>query len=1047
MIRDSREDSRTYVRHAALAEAVASARRRGMSFDADSFARRYELDPSDVRNQVELLETLDELGSDSRAASAIVDGESSIGALDDRGPATRTLGDFRLLRRIGSGGMGVVYEAEQISLARRVALKVLPNASTLDPRRIERFQREARAAASLDHPHLVPVHAVGLDDGVYYYAMRFVDGETLAARIARLPRSAAHDAEHIREGVRLAGQAAQALAHAHERGVIHRDIKPSNLLFDENDDLRVADFGLAALDEDSGATRTGDVLGSVPYLSPELAAGRRDVDARTDLYSLAATLYEWLTLRPVFDGAERAETIRAILSKEPRSLRRLNPAVPRPLETIVERAMAKRPADRYASMRDLAWDLERFLAGESIVARRPSVGERLARIADRHRTAVAFGVVGLVVAIVVLAVGNTALRRASERADRERDRAQAHARRARDVIDGLLTRVATERLAETPHAMELRREMLEDALRYYEGFVEDAGDDAALAREASLARGRVGKIYEALGRFDEAATAYRESIEEHDRLLLTADADCAAGLRQELARAWNNLGVICLRSSRDAEAVAAYRRSIEIKRDLVASDPGRSEFRVELARSLSNLAMSLGRVGDHAAAAACAREALDVKEHLVAEFPDSGEFRDELAMAYCGVARDAENRGELDVAREEYSRAIEQLETAIDQGYASRSTRASLYGSIGLRGTCAAKTADWPAARRDFDAAVAGLAAIHADHPTVLEHRADLSLFLSNRGLLALQLGDIADARSFVERALAHREAILEARPDAPTRMRDVAESLHHSADILSATWQFDEADARYRRANELRSSAVSAAPDDLRFRQDLAAGHASRAALAERRNDRELARAEWESSVEGFRKLRVAAPANMEIVESFAVALHGVVRVAFAEGRFAAAKTALREALAMREQLAERFPEDPRRRRALADVENDLAWFLVFGAERTRADAEEALVLARRAVDHAPEVPAYKNPIGVAHCRLGDWQAAVGALEQSVEARAGGDANDWAFLALAYANLGRVDDARLWRDRAQEAADAPAQHPPWILEALDACDHVLSGR
>ncbi len=1047
MIRDSRDDDRSYARHAALAEAVASARRRGTSFDVDAFAQRHALEPVDVRRQVEMLEALDELGSDSRSASAIVDGGSLPGhASEPCDSATRTLGDYRLLRRIGSGGMGVVYEAEQLSLARRVALKVLPHASTLDPRRIERFRREARAAASLDHPHVVPVHAVGFDEGVHYYAMRYVEGETLAVRMARTVRSAASSPEHVRAGVRFAGQAAHALAHAHERGVVHRDVKPSNLLLDEDDTLRVADFGLAALEDDSSATRTGDVLGSVPYLSPELAAGRRDVDARTDVYSLGATLYEWLTLEPVFQGRDRAETIRAIAAKEPRSIRRLNPGVSRPLATIVARAMAKRPADRYASMRELAADLDRFLAGEAIVARPLAFSERLVRVADRHRIAVGVGLLALVIAMAALVFGNAALRRESQRADRERDRAEAHARRARDVVDGLLTRVATDRLADTPHSIELRRELLEDALRYYEGFVIDASDDPEVAREASLARGRVGKIYEALDRFDEAADAYRQSIAEHERLLSMANPETAPRLTQELARAWNNLGVIRLRSSDAEGAIAAYRCSVELKRGLVEADPTRLELRIELARSLSNLAVARERTGDSSVAAKIAREALELKERLVAESPESGELRDELAMAYSNRARDAENRGRPDAARTEYTRAIEQLRLAIDQGHAPLATRAALYGSIGLRGTCAAKAADWPSARSDFDAAIEGFTAIHADHPTIFEHRADLALFLSNRGLLALQLGDLVVARSFVERALGHRTAILDARPDAPSRMRDAAESLHHMADILAVTWQFDEADTHYRRANELRADAVRVAPGVLRFRHDLATGRAARAALAERRGNRELARDEWEASATQFEELRSVARENVEIAESFAIALHGVVRAAFDEGRFRDAKTALRKALAIREELFDQFPDDVRRR-ALADIENDLAWFLVFEAERTRGDAEEALALSRRAVEHAPEVGAYRNTLGVAHCRLENWGAAVEALARSVEARSGGDVNDWSFLALAHAHLGEVDAARRWLDRAHEAAGDLSQEPAWIVEALEACERVLSAR
>jgi eukaryotic-like serine/threonine-protein kinase len=359
------------------------------------------------------------------------------------------LGDFRLIREIGRGGMGVVYEAEQMSLGRRVALKVLPSAAALDPRQLQRFQVEAQAIALLRHEHIVPVYGVGSDQGTHYFAMQLIDGFPLTQIIHDLkakqsgqadsraempqtgevarsgsdkpgpPRSAVGSAmvrARCRDAARLGLQAAEALDHAHQLGVIHRDIKPSNLLIDSRGTLWVADFGLARLpQEEHDLTRTGDLLGTLRYMSPEqLRAERGGVDCSTDLYSLGVTLYELVTLRPAFDAGDRQELVRRILHDEPIPPRRINASIPRDLETIILKAMEKEASARYGSARDLAEDLKHFLADEPVLARRPGVVERSIKWVRRHRTMVITSTAAL---IVTLAITSLVLWQAKRRTD------------------------------------------------------------------------------------------------------------------------------------------------------------------------------------------------------------------------------------------------------------------------------------------------------------------------------------------------------------------------------------------------------------------------------------------------------------------------------------------------------------------------------------------------------------------------------------------------------------------------------------------------------
>jgi serine/threonine protein kinase/Flp pilus assembly protein TadD len=392
-------------------------------------------------------------------------------------PDSCLLGDYRLVREIGRGGMGVVYEAEQVSLGRRVALKVLPFAAALDGKQLQRFKTEAQAAAHLHHQHIVPVHAVGCERGVHYYAMQLIDGRTLAAvvgeqrRLAGLdpdprasdgeatglftpstpgpktdapgetatfavappppsggaPPSSARSPEYFRTAARLAVQAAQALEHAHQLGVIHRDVKPANLIVDALGHLWVTDFGLAQMQSDARLTRTGDVVGTLRYMSPEQAlAQRTGIDHRTDVYSLGATLYELLTLEPVFPGNDRQELLRQIAFEEPRPPQRLNRAVPADLATVCLKALAKNADERYATAQELADDLGRYLEDRPIRARRPTAAQRLRKWARRHRAVVSTAAVALVVLVVALAgVGGWSLHALGEQ---ERERAQQEQR-------------------------------------------------------------------------------------------------------------------------------------------------------------------------------------------------------------------------------------------------------------------------------------------------------------------------------------------------------------------------------------------------------------------------------------------------------------------------------------------------------------------------------------------------------------------------------------------------------------------------------------------
>jgi serine/threonine protein kinase/Flp pilus assembly protein TadD len=464
---------------AVVVEEYLAALEAGQKPDPAEFVARYPDIANELGKCLDGLELVHRVGPQLTSAT-----HSPNVVVADPAGTVATLGDFRIVREIGRGGMGVVYEAEQLSIGRRVALKVLPFAAMLDKQQLNRFKNEARAAGTLDHPNIVAIHSVGVERSVHFYAMQLVEGESLAQVIARLreeleasseereaadkfcrdaevrrsgarpaeempnadcglrnedveatvahnsarriphsafdtqpiaalstiraPRSsplAPHPSEYFRSIARLGVQAAEALDHAHQNGILHRDVKPANLLVDDAGKLWVTDFGLARLETDAGMTMTGDLIGTLRYMSPEQALAKRVVvDHRSDVYSLGATLYELLTLQPPFDGEDRQELLRKIAFEEPKAPRHVNARIPQDLETIVLKAIEKNPTQRYATAAELAADLRRYLDHEPIKAKPLGWRGRAVKWARRHPVGVRAAVASISAAAVIIAI-------------------------------------------------------------------------------------------------------------------------------------------------------------------------------------------------------------------------------------------------------------------------------------------------------------------------------------------------------------------------------------------------------------------------------------------------------------------------------------------------------------------------------------------------------------------------------------------------------------------------------------------------------------------
>jgi len=500
---------------------------------------------------------------------------------------TGKLGDFRLVRELGQGGMGIVYEAEQISLARRVALKILPVNTGLHGKQLARFQIEAQVAAVLNHPHIVPIFAVGYDQGVHYHAMRLIEGPSVAELLReRTQRHGRGAAFNPCDAAKMALQAAGALEHAHSLGILHRDIKPGNLLLDQRGHLWVSDFGLAHLQGVSDLTLTGDMLGTLKYMSPEQAAGGRTIDPRTDVYALGATLYELLTGVPAFDAADRQELLRQIAFDEPLPLNQRDANIPRDLATIVIKAMAKEPAHRYGSAGDLCEDLGRFLTDRPILARRPSLAEKVSRWSRRHHRVMVASAVLLALIALSLVGGMAVLWNEQQRSKAALSTAQEARHREREALrftfaasDQIASRALALVAAPDSKLSKQDRDFCRGAMEYYQQIAGRYRADSEMRRIAAAADHRVGFIRMIL---DEpgASDAYQRSLALYETLLAGSPRD--PGLRTELTLLLYDQSLLLRKTKRLPETVDCLRRVLLLQQGMVKDFPAATPCLISL---------------------------------------------------------------------------------------------------------------------------------------------------------------------------------------------------------------------------------------------------------------------------------------------------------------------------------------------------------------------------------------------------------------------------------------------------------------------------------
>ena len=745
-----------------LANEFAERYRRGERPGLSEYTEKHPELAAEIRDLFPAMAVMEELGSVAAAP------EPPPRIAVSGTPVPRQLGDYRILREVGRGGMGIVYEAVQESLGRHVALKVLPFHSVAEPCQLERFRREARAAAMLHHTNIVPVFGIGEHEGVHYFAMQFIRGQALDGVLQELKdlRSTGggdggrHDEVPAAVGVtttrpvatvtlaremvtgrfaadlgatedrdpagpsrpdavaatgpaagsectstaeflgaqpgetsrsappffrsvaRVGLQVSEAVAYAHHQGVLHRDIKPANILLDTEGTAWVTDFGLAKADGSGDLTGSGDLVGTLRYMAPERFRGQSD--PRSDVFSLGLTLYEMATLRPAYAAAERAQLIARMLNEEPPRPRSIDRRIPRDLETVILKAIAREPGQRYQTAGALAEDLRRFVADRPVLARRSTWPERFVRwcrrnpaIAGLSATAAAL----LVVAVVALAVSNiriahsrdekatalkqeqkalAAARSSADAARVEKERATENLRKARRAVDQMLTRVSEERLFLLPQLEQVRRALLEDATTLYQEFLQQNTNDPRLRLEAAQIHRRLGQLQRDLGQSDAGIASNRRAVDLLTQLVVEFPRDLE--FRSNLAEACESLAFSLAVGGKPAEAEPYNWRALSLFHALATEDPAGFLRMSAEGHSEELLSWTLNRLERYDDAEKECRKGLSILEKLIVEDPASPDIRGRLGNCLRALAASLVGRRRFSEAEAVLRRALEVIE-------------------------------------------------------------------------------------------------------------------------------------------------------------------------------------------------------------------------------------------------------------------------------------------------------------------------------------------------------------------------------------------------
>ncbi len=678
--------------------------------------------------------------------------------------ATLRAAGYEVIGELGRGGMGVVYLARKVALNRPCALKMILAGSHGGKSAAARFRVEAEAVARIRHPGIVQIYHVGEADGMPFLELEYLPGGSLEKLLDGTPRPAA-------ESARLVEALARAIAEAHRRGIVHRDLKPANILMDAGGQPKVADFGLAKIvDSEDGLTKTNLVIGSPSYMAPEQAEGNaRSVGTTVDVYAMGAILYELLTGRPPFRAATALETLEQVKSIDPVPPSRLQPGLPRDLETICLKCLNKAPSRRYATSEALAEDLRRHLAGEPIEARRALFWERGWKWARRHpAAAAALAIIGLAGALLLggsvyynarLRHANVRLEEALGQAELARGQAQASARAAVSqrnlalkAFRGLIFGVQ-DKLKDAPATQALRKTLLNTAV---DGLTELARntEEAPPDLDRAVAHQRLAEVYSRVGQDAEGVRQLERSLELARGLAARSPED--PDVLECLAVDYHHLALLTLQKGDPGKAEEFCRSGVAACDSVAALDPARPLAREYRIKNLFKLGHTFLWRGILPEALAGFGTALDLARRWKAEEPANATAR----------------------------KLIQDIEVKLGDGY-------WLIGH------------DWAESRVHYLEAIAIARGLIADAPDRVQNRAALVLPLINCGEYSLHAGHPEEAEPLVREGLQIAEQLAKDDPDTVAYQLSALEARATIAGIEMASGRYAEAAGLLRPAIE----------------------------------------------------------------------------------------------------------------------------------------------------------------------------------------------------------------------------------------------------
>lgn len=836
----------------------------------------------------------------------------------------RNFGEFELLRELGRGGMGIVYLASQQrgEQQRLVALKVLATGTIDSPQARQRLRREGAAVFRLVHPGICQVLDVGEVDGIPFLAMGYVPGSTLAEHIARaraaelpleLPGTSSdgdpgepgqpHGERRTRLTLRLVEQAARALHVAHEAGLVHRDVKPANLMVTPDGEPVLLDFGLVR-DEavGDGLTLTGQSLGTPTYMSPEqIDHSGPSIDRTTDVYSLGATLYEALTLEPPFRAPTRAALFQRILNGHPPDLRRATPPVARDLRIVVETAMARDRARRYATALDFAEDLRRVRCNQPIAARPPTPGQRLRLWCRRNPLAA-----GLFVLLTAALAGNGWLAiRAGQRAtqaQRAEALAEADAESAQAAIDALVD-TARRHLTDVPWLEQARAELLGQALEFQRDLLDR--HDRALDQQVrrAILQVQYGMTLAGLGDREAAGRQLEQAMQVLGSAVDTGQNEA----RRWLAKAQLTRAQLARAAGDEERSFRSASEAVEQLTRLLATRPPTAWDLVTLASARRQLAERLLATDRHAEAEAQIDSALRLTRDST---DDDIQIEHALVVGLRAQWHEAQRRTPAAIA--DCSAAIERLRTVLARHPYDRSLRSNLAEQLSMLGGLYRDRVDLDLGLTAFEEGRALLEGLVATFPQVSAYRANLATLLNRQAITLRRLGRKEQAQALLEHALLLCEALASEPGDTASRRAALAAVQHNLANGLKSTDRL-RAVRLFRQALASVEELLQRQPDDATL-LDAAMGYASSlgATLAEAESDGE-AMAAFAASRRHAARLLDRGEAGPGLLRNHALLSGNEGTLAAELGDLAAARARLLEAVELGRRLVALAPADPR--------------------------------------------------------------------------------------------------------------------------------------